>query len=119
MLLPTCRTRMDKMPRSEAALEALAARFKLLAEPVRLRILELLAEGERSVQEVTAATGLRQPHISRQLALLAESGVLLRRKEGTRVYYSVADPHIPGLLEAAGLSLRRHLEGRLENLEDR
>jgi len=110
---------MKKKARSEAALTALAARFKLLAEPARLRILELLAEGEKSVQEVTALTGLLQPHVSRQLAILAESGVLRRRKEGTRVYYSLADPDISPLMDAAGRSLRRHLESRLEDLEDR
>lgn len=109
---------MAKRTRSDAAIAALAARFKLLAEPVRLRILELLAEGERSVQEITARTGLRQPHISRQLSLLAESGILLRRKEGTRVYYSVADPHVTTLMDIAGRSLRRHLAGRLEQLEE-
>ncbi len=109
---------MPKLPRSDAALQALAQRFKLLAEPVRLRILEILAEGEKSVQEVTAASGLRQPHISRQLAILAESGVLLRRKEGTRVYYSLSDSHISALLDAAGRSLREHLTGRLEQLEE-
>jgi len=109
---------MSKLARSDAALTALAARFKLLAEPVRLRILEILAEGEKSVQEVTAAAGLRQPHISRQLAILSESGVLLRRKEGTRVYYSLADSHISALLDIAGRSLHEHLAGRLEELED-
>ncbi len=109
---------MTKQARSEAALIALAARFKLLAEPVRLRILEMLAEGERSVQEVTALTGLRQPHISRQLSILAESGILLRRKEGTRVYYSLRDSNISALMETAGLSIRKHLAEKLEDLED-
>jgi DNA-binding transcriptional ArsR family regulator len=109
---------MENKARSEAAIIALAARFKLLAEPVRLRILEMLAEGERSVQEVTALTGLRQPHISRQLAILAESGILLRRKEGTRVYYSLRDSNISAIMETASRSLREHLLERLENLED-
>jgi len=109
---------MAHKPRSAAALSALAARFKLLAEPVRLRLLDALAEGEKSVQEVTGLTGLGQPHVSRQLSILAASGLLLRRKEGTRVYYSIMDSHLSALMDAADRSLRLHLARRLEDLEE-
>ena len=109
---------MSDSRRSEAALAALAARFKLLAEPVRLRILEVLGEAELSVQEIVAATGLGQPHISRQLTQMAAAGLLSRRKAGTHVYYSLKDTQVIQLVETADRSLRKHLEDSLIHLEE-
>ena len=109
---------MSANRRSVAALAALAARFKLLAEPVRLLILDVLGDGEMSVQEIVHATGLGQPHLSRQLGQLAAAGLLRRRKRGTRVYYSVRDKRVIELVETADLSLRKHLEDRLIDLEE-
>jgi len=109
---------MSATRRSDAARSALAARFKLLAEPVRLLILEVLGGAELSVQEIVAATGLGQPHISRQLALMASAGLLGRRKAGTRVYYSLKDESVTEWVETADRDLRRHLEDQLGDLEE-
>ncbi len=103
--------------RSDALLGALAGYFRILAEPVRLKIVQCLEGGERSVLEIVAATGLRQAHVSRQLGQMAGDGVLDRRKEGTRVFYRLRDPRLIALLDEAEKSLREHRRGRLGELE--
>lgn len=108
---------MAPKPRSEAALRELAAYFRLLAEPARLKIIEALATGELSVLEVVAATGLKQAHVSRQLGRMHVEGLLGRRKEGTRVFYSLVDPGLEQLLRGAERSLKAHLRGRLGGLD--
>lgn len=77
---------------SEAMLVAVAQRFRALAEPARLRILQQLLAGERSVNELTEVTGLSQANTSKHLATLTAAGLLERRKEGTTVFHSIADP---------------------------
>ena len=108
---------MAPTPRPESALQELAAYFRLLAEPARLKILDVLAEGALSVLEIVAATGLGQSHVSRQLGRMAAEGLLTRRKDGTRVFYALADPQLPTLLTAAERALKAHLRGRLGGLE--
>jgi len=76
---------------STEQLEMIAERFRLLSEPMRLRILACLKEGERSVNELVEATGGGQANISRHLNAMRQGGVLSRRKEGTRVFYRIAD----------------------------
>ena len=67
-----------------------AARFKVLAEPARLRILDALRGGERSVGELGAQTALSQADLSKHLQLLHRAGFVIRRKEGLFVYYQLA-----------------------------
>lgn len=103
--------------RSDASLRALAGYFRLLAEPVRLKILHALVAGERGVMEIVHETGLKQAHVSRQLGQLHADGLLNRRKEGTRVFYSLRDVRLPDLLNAAERFLREHLRDRLGDLD--
>ena len=86
-------------PMSDAMIDAVALRFRALAEPARLRILQQLLAGERSVNELTAATGLSQANTSKHLATLTTSGFLTRRKDGTTVYHSIADPVVHELCD--------------------
>lgn len=72
-------------------LTAIAARFRALGEPSRLRLLDVLREGERSVGELMAATGCSQPNASRHLQLLHQHGLVRRRKAGVSTYYRLAD----------------------------
>jgi DNA-binding transcriptional ArsR family regulator len=72
-------------------LDRIAGRFKVLGEPMRLRILQAVCKGPRSVTEVVAAVGSTQANVSKHLALLAAGGVLARRKNGQCVYYAVKD----------------------------
>lgn len=68
-----------------------AERFKVLAEPARLEILNVLRGGERTVTELVRETGLGQANVSKHLQLLHAHGFVARRKEGVSVYYSLAE----------------------------
>lgn len=76
---------------SDAALEIVAARFKALGDPTRLKLVQLLFAGEKSVLELCSLTKMSQANISKHLSILSEQGLLGRRKEGLYVYYSIAD----------------------------
>ena len=72
-------------------LERVAGRFKVLGEPMRLRILQSVCKEPRSVSEIVAAVGSTQANVSKHLALLTAGGVLARRRNGQCVYYAVKD----------------------------
>ena len=81
--------------------------FKSLAHPARVRALEVLAEGERSVGELQPLVGIESSHLSQQLAVLRRAGVVTTRKEGASVIYAVRDPLVVELLAVAkGLLLQ-------------
>ena len=82
---------MRKPALTEDAIRLIAERFKVLAEPVRLGILNALRGGERSVTELVRDTGLGQANLSKHLQLLHAHGFVARRKEGVSVYYSLAE----------------------------
>jgi ArsR family transcriptional regulator len=77
-----------------------AGYFKALAHPVRLQILSILRQGEACVCHLEAILHRRQAYISQQLMVLKEAGMLAERKEGLFVFYSLADPHLPTLLDS-------------------
>ena len=93
--------------------------FKTLSHPVRIRVLELLSERERSVGEMLPFLGIEASHLSQQLAVLRRAGLVATRREGSTVYYSLTTPHLSELLAVAQLSLTTVLSGQLELLEDR
>ncbi|MQA88588.1 MAG: metalloregulator ArsR/SmtB family transcription factor [Streptosporangiales bacterium] len=72
---------------------------KALANPARLELLDLLAQGERSVEELAEAAGMRLSNTSAQLRTLASAGLLASRRSGTRVYYRLADERVGGFVE--------------------
>ncbi|MBS2003424.1 MAG: metalloregulator ArsR/SmtB family transcription factor [Candidatus Obscuribacterales bacterium] len=80
-----------KQPLSKDALEIVAARFRAMGDATRLELLQYLMDKEHSVQELCDLTGMSQANISKHLSLLADQGILNRRKQGLFVYYSVAD----------------------------
>jgi len=75
--------------------------FKTLAHPARIRVLELLRDGERSVSELIPDVGLEASHLSQQLGVLRRANLVSGRKEGSTVFYSVNDPRVFQLLEVA------------------
>jgi DNA-binding transcriptional ArsR family regulator len=75
--------------------------FRALAHPIRIRILETLDAGERSVQELQQALDLEQPIVSQQLALLRAKNIVVPRKVGTTVRYALSDPLVTRLLAVA------------------
>ena len=99
--------------------EAKADLFRALAHPARIRTLELLTEGELSVGELQPLVGIESSYLSQQLGILRRSGLVTARKDGSQVFYSVADPQLIELLGAAKRVLIRSLsntEGLLANL---
>ena len=75
-------------------LEAIAARFRVMGDPSRLRILAYVMQGERSVSEVIDEVGSSQSNVSRHLQSLYTAGLVERRRDGNSIYYSVTDPVI-------------------------
>jgi ArsR family transcriptional regulator, arsenate/arsenite/antimonite-responsive transcriptional repressor len=85
----------------DSVLEQVADRFKLLGDPTRLRLVnELHVDGELSVGDLVERVGMSYGAVSKQLSLLRSHGILGRRREGTRIYYTVADPAIDDLCTA-------------------
>jgi DNA-binding transcriptional ArsR family regulator len=86
----------------KAALQEFKAEFfRALAHPIRVRLLEALVTGEKSVQQIQDALGLDQPIVSQQLAVLRAKHIVVARKAGTAVHYSVRDPLLADLLDVA------------------
>ena len=83
--------------------------FKALAHPVRIRILEVLRDSEKSVTEIQGLLSLDQSTISQQLSILRAKNLLQTRKVGTSVIYSVRDPMIYDLLDVARTIFNNHL----------
>ena len=101
-------------PLPDELAELIAARFKLLAEPTRIRLLDRLRTGEASVQELATTVGTTQQNVSKHLAALAAGGVVGRRKEGNFVYYRVVDDGVWQLCNDVCGSVER----RLSELQD-
>jgi ArsR family transcriptional regulator len=84
--------------------------FKTLGHPARIRVLEVLRDGERSVSELVPAVGIEASHLSQQLAVLRKANLVHTRKEGTSVLYSVGNPMIFELLDVARRILTSSLD---------
>lgn len=82
------------LPLSDKMMELVARRFRLLGDRSRLRILQCLEEGEKSVGAIAEEVGSNQPNVSKHLQALADAGILDRRREGNSIFYSIADPVI-------------------------
>lgn len=82
-----------------------AVRFKALADEGRLSLLAALQRGERSVGDLAQATGRSQPNVSQHLASLTHAGLVAARRDGTRAYYSIADPTVLRICDAVCDSL--------------
>jgi ArsR family transcriptional regulator len=99
-------------PMSPEALELVAARFRALAEPMRLRILNALMAGERSVTQLVEATGAGQANVSKHLAVLREANMVSFRKEGPATIYFIADPAIFDLCDLMCSRLQKELAAK-------
>lgn len=94
---------------SDDALAQIARRFAVLAEPMRLRLLQALFQGEQSVNQLVELTGGTQANVSRHLQTLAHANLVSRRKEGLQVFYTISDPSIFRLCELVCGSLEQQL----------
>lgn len=105
-------------PRGAEAIDLMAARFRALAEPVRLRLLHAIGRGERSVTELVEATGSGRANVSKHLGLLLEVGLVARRREGLVMLYRVADDSVFALCDVVCASLSERLAAQQTAVAD-
>ncbi len=96
-------------PLPDDLVELIARRFRVIGEPMRIRLLDRLRDGEATVGELSEALSASQQNISKHLAVLADVGILGRRKEGNHVYYRVVDEGVFALCEAVCGSVQQQL----------
>ncbi len=96
--------------------DLIAERFRLLGEPMRIRILDRLRDGERGVGELAEDLGTSQQNVSKHLAVLVRDGIVAREKRGTSVRCRIADPTVFDLCEVVCDGLGRDLERRRQIL---
>ncbi|MEV6329158.1 metalloregulator ArsR/SmtB family transcription factor [Streptomyces sp. NPDC051909] len=92
--------------------------FKTLGHPVRIRVLELLSLREHAVSEMLAEVGVEPAHLSQQLAVLRRANLVVARREGSAVRYTLTDPQVAQLLVVARAILSGVLAGQAELLAD-
>lgn len=90
--------------------------FKSLAHPLRIRILEALRGGEIGVNDLSSRLQVEQSTLSQQLAVLRKSNIVVGRKDGLNVFYSVSDPGVLRLLEEARKLFKDHFADLLSQL---
>lgn len=103
---------------SKPLYQAKAEFFKALAHPARIRVLELLSEREHSVSEMLPEVGIEPAHLSQQLAVLRKMNLVVTRKEGSTVFYSLVSPQVAELLAVARRILTEVLTNQIELLDD-
>ena len=100
---------IPRQPQSDEAIELIAARFRALGEPNRLKLIMAVERGGKNVSQLVAATGLSQPNVSRHLQTLTCACILARRKERMSVFYTIADRAICGLYKQVFDGLQKRL----------
>jgi DNA-binding transcriptional ArsR family regulator len=96
-------------PLPEPLVELIAERFRVIGEPMRIRILDHLRDGPATVNELRDALGATQQNVSKHLAVLHQAGIVRREKQGNHVRYSIADESVFELCEQVCGGLRRRL----------
>ena len=97
-------------PLPEALAELIAGRFRVLGDPMRIRVLDLLRDGEATVNDLTVALGTSQQNISKHLRVLLDARIVDRERRGTSAYYSIADDAVFELCEHVCGGLHRQVE---------
>lgn len=106
---------MEQSPKrimSDEAFEAISQRFRVLSDPMRLKILYHLKTGEMSVTEIVEATGGSQSNVSKHLSLMLTHGMVSRRRNGTSAFYTIADPSVFELCDNVCGGIESNLELR-------
>ena len=96
-------------PLPEALVDLIAQRFRVLGEPMRIKLLDRLREGEATVGELQQALGASQQNVSKHLGVLLNAGMVSRTKQGTAAVYTITDESVFGLCEQVCGGLRRQL----------
>ena len=106
-----------KLELSPEAIALVAARFKVMGEPFRLRLIQALDQGgEKSIGELAQELSSSQPNVSKHAKILIDAGLIGRRQEGNTVYCSIADPSIYELCDVVRASLRGQIEKQNQSL---
>ncbi len=119
--MPRLTARMPNKPRplTDEAIVMIARRFGLLSEPLRIRLLHALHDGEQNVGALVERSGGSQTNVSRHLQTLADAGIVSRRKAGLQVFYAISDSSIYDLCELVCGSLEKQHRTRAALLSRR
>ena len=97
-------------PLPEPLIELVAQRFRVLGEPMRIKLLDQLREGDATVSELQAALGASQQNVSKHLGILLSAGMVSRTKNGNHARYSISDPSVFELCDQVCGGVRRQLQ---------
>ena len=97
-------------PLPEPLIDLVAQRFRVLGEPMRIKLLDRLREGDATVSELQQALGASQQNVSKHLGILHAAGMVARTKQGTHVRYSISDPSVFDLCDQVCGGVRRQLQ---------
>ena len=97
-------------PLPEPLIELVAQRFRLLGEPMRIKLLDRLREGDATVSELQTAIGASQQNVSKHLGVLHAAGMVSRTKDGNHIRYSISDPSVFELCDQVCGGVRRQLQ---------
>jgi DNA-binding transcriptional ArsR family regulator len=102
---------------TDERIEQVSMRFKILSEPMRLKILRTICEEEKSVQEIVDLVSANQANVSKHLALMLENGVVSRRKDGLNSYYKLADESMFQVCQIVTKSIENILSDKLKHFQ--
>jgi len=105
-------------PLPEPLIELVAQRFRVLGEPMRIKLLDRLREGDATVGELQEALGASQQNVSKHLGILHAAGMVSRTKQGNHARYSISDPSVFALCDQVCGGVRRQLKGLEAILQD-
>jgi DNA-binding transcriptional ArsR family regulator len=97
-------------PLPEPLIELVAQRFRVLGEPMRIKLLDKLREGDATVGELQRALGATQQNVSKHLGILHAAGMVARAKDGNHARYSISDPSVFELCDEVCGGVRRQLQ---------
>jgi DNA-binding transcriptional ArsR family regulator len=98
-------------PLPEPLIELVAQRFRVLGEPMRIKLLDRLRDGDATVSELQAVLGASQQNVSKHLGILHAAGLVSRTKQGNHMRYAISDPDVFELCEQVCGGVRRQLQG--------
>src|SRR6478736_7618726 len=96
-------------PLPEALVELIAARFRIIGEPMRIRVLDALRDGPLTINELAETLGASQQNVSKHVGVLAQAGIVARSKDGNRVRCTIVDDTMFELCELVCGGLRQRL----------
>jgi DNA-binding transcriptional ArsR family regulator len=97
-------------PLPEPLIELVAQRFRVLGEPMRIKLLDRLREGDATVGELQEALGASQQNVSKHLGILHAAGMVSRTKDGNHTRYAISDPSVFELCDQVCGGVRRQLQ---------